>query len=125
MSRELINAWASEQGLSRRIDVPGAALSFTLGDVRVTLRELSQSNILITARVADIPLDATGKDNLLRRALEMALGRVRDSACVLTADSPGGSLWLQLRADAVATTRELGARVEDLVNEVDLWREVL
>ena len=125
MSLDLINAWAGSRGLSGRITVPGTALSFAMGEVRVTLRELSRNNILIRARVIDIPRDATAQDNRVRKAMEVALGRVRESACVLAVDAECGALWLQRRADAAASIHELGTMIDELVSEVDLWREIL
>jgi hypothetical protein len=122
VKHSLIDQWAGEQGL--QLDTMGGRrpVALTVDSVRVHLRELPQSNILVHARVIDIPRDNSGRDNALRQAMSVATGRMRQSSAILAADPDGASLWLQLTVPGDSTTDQLGQAVEHLVNEVENWR---
>ena len=125
MKHSLIDLWATEQGLT--LDTQGGRrqVALTVDRVRVQLRELPQNNILVHARVIDIPSDLSGRDNCLSRALSVSTARMRSSSAVLAADGDGASLWLQIAVPLDAGTADLGRAVEHLVNEVEIWRGVL
>ena len=121
----LIARWADEQSLAQPTGGTAARLAMTVDRVRVHLIELPSQNVLIEARITDLPLAAGAREKLLQRALSAATSRMHHSNLTLVADHEGNALCLQSRVEAQADLPTLSHAIERLVNEIELWRAAL
>lgn len=121
----IVNQWAAAHGL--QIGSPGSAgnLSVTIDRVRVHLVTSRSSEIVVEARVRDLPAAPDEQNRLLRRALELSTARMTASAAGPSVDPAGSTLKLQTRVSANATIEEFDRAVSMIVGEVELWRELL
>lgn len=125
MKHSLIDLWTAEHDLP--LDTRGARrqVALTIDKVRMHLRELSNGDVLASARVADIPADPRNRDDVVTRAMKVATARMRSSRAVLATDQDAAALTLQLIVPAGADVQAMDKAVEHLVNEVDAWRALL
>lgn len=99
--------------------------SVTFDQVRVHLMALHDDQVLLQARITDVPSSPSESEKLLTRALQTASARMRETDVGLCADEDGSALWLQVRLPARSATHQLNQAVERVVQEVELWRRVL
>lgn len=125
MKHSLIDLWTAEHDLP--LDTRGARrqVALTIDKVRMHLRELSNGDVLASARVADIPTDLRNRDDVVTRAMKVATARMRGSRAVMATDQDAAALTLQLIVPAGADVQAMDKAVEHLVNEVDAWRALL
>ena len=121
----LIQKWAAENSISVPGGVSPERLSLTIDRVRVHLVALRSREILVEARVMDLPEADSQRDKLLERVMRNATARMRDSAMTLTVDADAVSIWLQTRVGIEAFTDQLDQAIAKLVSEVEMWRGVL
>lgn len=121
----LIQKWAAEHDISVAGGVSPERLSLTIDRVRVHLVALRSREILVEARVIDLPEAGVQRDKLLERVMTSATARMRDSAMTLTVDANAVSIWLQTRVGIEAFTDQLDQAIAKLVSEVEMWRGVL
>lgn len=125
-SSTLIRHWADQQGIPADAHAPGGGrLAVTYDTVRVHVADLRGRAVLVEARVADLPVVATARGQTVEKAMKTAAARIRTSAVSLTTDDAASALWLQTHVAADADPESLTSAVEDLVNEVELWRKVI
>ncbi|MEK0416857.1 MAG: hypothetical protein RI949_863 [Pseudomonadota bacterium] len=124
-SHSLIGEWAQDAGLELQVQGPSRQLSVTVDRVRVHLLELPSKGILIESRIMDLPLNPLDRDRMVRRAMGFSVGRLRDSSAALVADAQASCLMLQRQLIDPSSARQVGTAIEQLVNEVDLWRAAL
>ena len=124
-SVEVIEQWVKANALP--VDrAPGSSrVSISFDTVRAHLQGLPGNQLLIEARVCDLPSSQSAVERLVEKALTVSLGRLRDNPSVLTIDDVGSALWLQRRLAVSVSTERLDSAVEQLVNEVEIWRAVL
>lgn len=99
--------------------------SVTFDQVRVHLLALHDDQVLVQARVTDVPSTPSESEKLMTRALQTASARMRETDVGLCADADGSALWLQVRLPTRSASHQLHQAVERLVQEVELWRRVL
>jgi len=122
----LLRTWAEQQGVdAAAFAAGGTRLAVTYDTVRVHLVELRGRGLLVEARVVDLPVAPAARTTLVEKALKTAAARMRSSGAALTTDEAQSALWLQRRLAAESDTEALTSAVEDLVNEVELWRKVI
>ena len=125
---DLIQRWALAQNL---VSADAAArqnsdrLAVTVDTVRVHLVEISAGRVLVEARVTDVPLAEREKTELLDRVLKAATARMRHSGITLAVDAAESAFWLQSTVQADAELKKLTQAVEQLTQEVELWRKAL
>ena len=121
----LIETWVKGNGLPVLRASDSARVSVTFDSVRAHLTPLPGNLLLVEARLCDLPAAASARDKILERALEISLGRLKINAASVTVDDSGTALWLQRRLAATTPIDDLDAAVEALVNEIELWRDLL
>lgn len=121
----LINEWAEFEGLTVASSGPSRRLAVTFDRVRVHLVETPGQGVLVESRIADIPLNLGERDRLIQRAMTTSTARLRDSAVTLCADKDACCLLLQVQVPSGSDVRAMSSAVQNLVNEVDLWRTQL
>lgn len=119
----LIERWAQSQDLgpvsnNRRFAV-------NIDQVRIHLLELHPGQCVIESRICEIPAAPAQQEKSLHRALQIALARARESASQLVVDEEQSSFWLQRRLRPGAALEELERNIEELVNDIELWRTAL
>ena len=125
---DLIQRWALAQNL---VSADASArqnsdrLAVTVDTVRVHLVEISAGRVLVEARVTDVPLAEREKTELLDRVLKAATARMRHSGITLAVDAAESAFWLQSTVQADAELKKLTQAVEQLTQEVELWRKAL
>lgn len=121
----LLSTWAEQQGIPAAAFTDAGRLAVTFDTVRVHLADVRGRSVLVEARIADLPVAPVPRATVVEKALKTAAARLRASAVSLTTDEAAGALWLQRHVAADADTESLTSAVEDLVNEVELWRKVI
>ena len=125
---DLIKRWALAQNLVT-VEVADSQnmtrFALTVDAVRVHLIEISAGRVLVEARVLDVPLAERDKSDLLERMMKAATGRMRQSGITLTMDSAESAFWLQSTVQADAELKTISQVVEQLTEEVELWRKAL
>lgn len=121
----LIHQWAATHGLQTGLQGGAGNLSVTIDRVRVHLVTSRSSEIVVEARVRDLPLAPDERSRLLRKALELSTARMTTSAAGPAVDPTGSTLKLQTRVSANSTIDEFDRAVSMIVGEVELWRELL
>jgi Tir chaperone protein (CesT) family len=126
----LIPQWIQSLNLPLPVDGTGqpqdqGRWSVTFDQVRVHLLALHDDQVLLQARIIDVPSIASESEKLLTRALQTASARMRETDVGLCADPDGSALWLQVRLPKRSATHQLHQAVQRLVQEVELWRRVL
>lgn len=118
-----IERWARHMGLPAPQQADHLAL--TIDKARVHLRHIQSGQLMVEGRVCDLPETASVRSRLVERALQLSLARSRASLCHPAVDENQSALWLQQRIDAPDDLHALDQAVEDLVNEIELWRQAL
>ncbi len=121
-SSTLLAEWAA---LERLPDVPAGPvrqLAVHLDRSRIRLSENPDGTIVIESRIKDLPLAPGDRDSVLRQAMKVATARIQYSNTVLAADEAGAGLYLQRCLTSGSSAAEVSAAVEQLANEVDMWR---
>lgn len=125
MKHSLIDLWAAEHDLP--LDTRGARrqVAWTIDRVRVHMREQATGEVLVFARVADLPTDERARGDVLWRAMSVSAVRMRHSTAVLATDEEAVALTLQVLLPSESDLIAMDGAVEHLVNEVETWRAVL
>jgi hypothetical protein len=119
----LIERWAQSQELG---PVPNnRKFAFNLDQVRVHLLELNPGQVVLEARICDVPVAPNEREKTIQRAMQIGLARARPSSSHLMVDSDQSAFWLQRKAPKGADLAELDQEVEALVNDIELWRTAL
>lgn len=118
-----IERWAQHMGVPAP-EQPNH-LALTIDTARVHLRRIQGGQLMVEGRVCDLPETATVRSRLVERALQLSLARSRTSLCHPAVDEDQSALWLQQRIDAPDDLNAVDQAVEDLVNEIELWRRAL
>ena len=125
---DLIKRWALAQNLVT-VEVADnqnmSRFALTVDKVRVHLIEISAGRVLLEARVLDMPLAEREKSDLLERLMKAATARMRESGITLTVDAAESAYWLQSTVQADAELQKVSNVVEQLTQEVELWRKAL
>ncbi len=121
----LIQQWAAANGLKLPPAAPPGQLSLTIDRVRVHLVTFRGGDILVEARVRDLPSAPVERDALLQKALALSTARMAEVAAGPVVDPTASFLKLQARVPAQSSTEELDKAVSVIVNEVEFWRGVL
>ena len=125
---DLIKRWALAQNLVT-VEVADSQnisrFALTVDAVRVHLIEISAGRVLLEARVLDMPLAEREKSDLLERLMKAATARMRQSGITLTVDAAESAYWLQSTVQADAELQKMSNVVEQLTQEVELWRKAL
>ncbi|MFZ9506147.1 MAG: CesT family type III secretion system chaperone [Burkholderiaceae bacterium] len=121
----LIQQWAAANGLELPPTAPPDQLSLTIDRVRVHLVTFRSGEILVEARVRDLPSGPVEQDALLRKALALSTARMAEVAAGPVIDPACSLLKLQARVPPQSSTEELDKAVSVIVNEVEFWRGVL
>jgi hypothetical protein len=119
----LIERWAQTQDLGPLTQTKRLAVTFDQS--RVHLIELPTQQLLLEARVCDLPVQASERERTLERVLTIALARSRASSSHVMVDSDASAFWLQRCLPAGADVPDLDLAVEGLVNDIELWRTAL
>ncbi len=119
----LIERWASSQDLGPVAN--NRKFAVNLDQVRVHLLELHAGQVVLEARICDVPTTPNEREKIIARAMQIGLARARTSASHLVVDSDQSAFWLQRRAKPGADTPDLDQEVEHLVNDIELWRTAL
>jgi hypothetical protein len=118
----LIERWAEYMELGPLSN--NRRLALTLDRVRVHLLEIHPGQVIVQARLCDLPLQTTQRERTIERAGQSALARLQTSASVLTVDEDQSAFWLQQRVQG-SDLQTLERAVEGLVNDIELWRAAL
>lgn len=118
-----IERWAQHMGLPAP-DQP-SQLALTVDAARVHLRSIQAGQLMVEARVCDLPETPAVRSRLVERALQLSLARARKSLCHPAVDEDQSALWLQQRIEAPDDLQAVDQAVESLVNEIELWRQAL
>ncbi|NBS63073.1 MAG: hypothetical protein EBT33_01830 [Betaproteobacteria bacterium] len=121
----MIQQWAAANGLKLPPTAPPDQLSLTIDRVRVHLVTFRSGEILVEARVRDLPSAPAEQAALLRKALALSTARMAEVAAGPVVDPACSFLKLQARVPAQSGTEELDKAVSVIVNEVEFWRGVL
>jgi hypothetical protein len=125
---DLIKRWALAQNLINSDAIVGQGMerfALSVDTVRVHLVEISAGRVLVEARVLDVPLAEREKSDLLERMMKAATARMRFSGMTLSVDAADSAFWLQSSVQADADIKTLSQVVEQLTQEVELWRKAL
>lgn len=118
----LIERWAQQMDLGPVAN--NRRLATNLDQVRLHLLEIHPGQVVVQARICDLPVAPTQRGRTIERALQIALARARDSASQLMLDEDQAAFWLQRRVQGDRLD-ELDRAVEGLVNDIELWRATL
>ena len=119
----LIEQWAQSMDLGPVSN--NARFAVTFDQVRLHLLEIHPGQVMIEARICDIPTLPTQRDPTLERVMKIALGRALASPNHVMVDDNQSAIWLQRRLDKEADVQQLDLAVEGLINDIDLWRKAL
>ncbi|MEN9774551.1 MAG: hypothetical protein RL322_1621 [Pseudomonadota bacterium] len=122
---QLINDWIRHNALPVSLPWAGPRASITFDSVRVHLTILGSGQILIEARICDLPALGGDRERTVFRLTQIALARMRDNPAALSIDEDGAACWLQRRMAGTIQRHELDEGVESLINEVERWRAAL
>lgn len=120
-----IEDWAKSNGYELTRDPSSTRLSLTFDSVRTHFHVLAGNTILLEARLCDLPQGLNDRERVLDRAMTVSAGRLRDNPSILSCDDSRSALWLQRRLPGGISTTSLDEAVEQLVNEIDMWRVLL
>lgn len=124
-TQSLIGQWASDHGLPPPSPTSAGQLSVTIDRVRVHLVTLRANEVLVEARVRDLPATMAERSHMLRKSLELSTARMSESAAAPVVDPGASCLKLQTRVSTQSTPDQLDKAVSMIVNEVELWRGFL
>ena len=119
----LIERWAQSQDLGPVSNPRRFAVN--IDQARIHLLELHPGQCVIESRICELPVAPGQQEKMLLRALHISLARARDSASQLVVDDDASSFWLQRRLQPGAGLEELDSNIEELVNDIELWRTAL
>ena len=122
---QLINEWIRHNALPVSLPWVGPRASITFDAVRVHLTILASGQILVEARICDLPAPRGDRERIVFRLSQVALARMRDNPAVLSIDEDGAACWLQRRVPGTIQRHELDDAVEALINEIERWRAAL
>ena len=125
MSTSLLAEWAVLEKLPNVPDGPLRNLAVNLDRVRIRLSENPDGSVLVESRVKDLPLEDHEREGILRSAMKTATGRIQNSRSRLVADEHASGLFLQQVIAPGATPADVSKAVEQLANDVDLWRATI
>ncbi len=121
----LIQQWAIANNLPLSDELKAGRLSVTIDRVRVHLLTLRTGEILVEARVRDLPSASIEQDQLLHKALALSTARMSEAFASPVVDSTATVLKLQTRVAPNASGDDLEKSVSMIVNEVELWRGMI
>ena len=124
-SVSLLAEWAT---LEKLPDVPAGPLrqlTVNLDRVRLKLSENPDGSLLLESRIKDLPMEEQDREGILRSAMKTATGRIQSSRSRLVADASASGLFLQRVLAAGSTPADVSQAVEQLANDVDVWRATL
>ena len=124
-TQTLIGRWAADNGLPPPSPTSAGQLSVTIDRVRVHLVTLRAGEVLVEARVRDLPAALAERSQMLQKALELSTARMSESAASPVVDAGASYLKLQVRISAQSTSDEFDKALSMIVNEVELWRGFL
>lgn len=119
----LIERWAQAQDLGPVNNNRKFAVTFD--QVRVHLLEIHPGQVILQARVCDIPGPVAQREQTIERAMRIALAQARTSSSNLSVDEEQSAFWLQRRVGSGADLQDLDQAVECLINDIELWRTAL
>lgn len=117
--------WAIANNIPLTDELRAGRLSLTIDRVRIHLLTLRSGEILVEARVRDLPSASIEQNQLLQKALALSTARMSEVAVSPVVDEAATLLKLQTRLAPLATADELDKTVSMVVNEVEFWRGVL
>lgn len=120
-----VDAWLRANGYAATRDPGSSRVSISFDSVRTHFHVLPGNNLLLEARLCDLPSSMSERDRVVERAMTISAGRMRDNPASLACDEELAALWLQRRLPGSITTEKLDEAVEHLVNEVEMWRLLL
>lgn len=123
--QSLVDQWASANGLASLASGSSGQLSVTIDRVRVHLVTFRSGEVLVEARVRDLPAALAECSQLLQKALELSTARMSESAAGPAVDPAVSYLKLQTRINARSTPDDVDKAVSMIVSEVELWRGFL
>ncbi len=124
-AQNLMQQWAIANNIPQSEDLSAGRLSITIDRVRVHLLTLRSSEILVEARVRDLPSAPIEQNQLLQKALALSTARMSEVPVSPVVDEAATLLKLQARVSPLATADELDKTVSMVVNEVEFWRGML
>ena len=119
----LIEQWAQSMDLGPVTNNRRFAVTFD--QVRLHLLEMHPGQVVLEARICDLPSVPNQRERAIERVMKIALARARASASHLMLDEEQSAFWLQRRVQAGAQVQDLDKAVESMVNDIDLWRQAL
>jgi hypothetical protein len=119
----LIEEWARAKNLGPVNNPRRFAVTFDA--VRVHLIEVHPGQLALEARLCDLPVQPNQRERSVERIMAIGLGRARESAHHVMLDEHRSAYWLQRRLPPGTQVPELETAVEELVNDVELWRKAL
>ena len=125
VAQNLMQQWAIANNIPLTDELRAGRLSLTIDRVRIHLLTLRSGEILVEARVRDLPSASIEQNQLLQKALALSTARMSEVAVSPVVDEAATLLKLQTRLAPLATADELDKTVSMVVNEVEFWRGVL
>lgn len=125
VAHNLMQQWAIANNIPLTDELRAGRLSLTIDRVRIHLLTLRSGEILVEARVRDLPSASIEQNQLLQKALALSTARMSEVAVSPVVDEAATLLKLQTRLSPLATADELDKTVSMVVNEVEFWRGVL
>jgi hypothetical protein len=125
VAQNLMQQWAIANNIPLSDELRAGRLSLTIDRVRIHLLTLRSGEILVEARVRDLPSASIEQNQLLQKALALSTARMSEVAVSPVVDEAATLLKLQTRLAPLATADELDKTVSMVVNEVEFWRGVL
>jgi len=119
----LIEEWAQARNLGPVTNPRHFAVTFD--SVRVHLLEVHPGQLAIESRISDLPVQPTSRERSIERVMAIALGRARSSEHHVMLDEHRSAFWLQRRLPSGLQPAQLDTAVEELINDIDLWRKAL
>jgi hypothetical protein len=92
---------------------------------RVYCRPAPRGDLVLEARLIEMPDEPAKTDALIKQALQVAGGRLYTDADALVLSDDESKLFLQQRIAADSSTDEFEIGLEQFVNAVAVWRQVL
>ena len=124
-SQNLMQQWAIANKIPVSDELRAGRLALTIDRVRMHLLTLRSGEILVEARVRDLPSAPIEQNLILQKALALSTARMSEVSVSPVVDDAATLLKLQTRLPPLATAEDLDKAVSMVVNEVEFWREML